>query len=310
MTLRTQISELLIENRPTLSQSSLRTYTSTLYNLNKKIFDTESIDNLKQQDTVIEFLADTPSGKRKSILSALVVLLPHHSDKYRQLMMSDNNTYQQQELSQLRTETQEQNWITQEELHRTIKSCEKEAKEYFKSFKKMTIAHMGGVQCIQNYLLLLLMSGRHMPIRRALDWSEMKHKDAGENDNELIINPSTKKNQTRFIFRRYKTDNHYGVQEVPIPTELKKILVEYLKYLKVVCPETPYLFVDNNCNKLTSVKINQRLEKIFNRKVGINSLRHSYITEKYNNLPPLEEMKKEAELFGHGLEEHLLYIRK
>ena len=80
--------------------------------------------------------------------------------------------------------------------------------------------------------------------------------------------------------------------------------------MTALCPDNEYLFIDNNCNKLTPVKINQRLNKIFGRKASVNILRHSLITEKYKNLPSLEEMKEDAERNGHTLMQELEYIKR
>jgi hypothetical protein len=52
------------------------------------------------------------------------------------------------------------------------------------------------------------------------------------------------------------------------------------KWIKV--NPTEYLLFDTNGNPLTSVKLNQRLNRIFDgRKIAINALRHSFLTTKY-----------------------------
>ena len=44
-------------------------------------------------------------------------------------------------------------------------------------------------------------------------------------------------------------------------------------------------------NPLTSVKLNQRLNKLFDgKKVGVNALRHTYLTDKYADT--MEQKKK------------------
>ena len=47
---------------------------------------------------------------------------------------------------------------------------------------------------------------------------------------------------------------------------------------------TDYLLFDANMNKLSSVKLNQRLNRIFDgKKVGVNQLRHTYLTDKFGD---------------------------
>ena len=74
---RENIRATIIENRPQLSPSSLRTYISTLFNLHK---------HLKQQhsnlawfndsiDDILDYLKDKPSQSRKSILSGALFVV-------------------------------------------------------------------------------------------------------------------------------------------------------------------------------------------------------------------------------------------
>ena len=73
---------------------------------------------------------------------------------------------------------------------------------------------------------------------------------------------------------------------VQIPTALKNIITKWIK----VNP-TDYLLFDTNMNPLTSVKLNQRLNKLFDgKKVGVNALRHTYLTDKYADT--MEQKKK------------------
>ena len=80
-------------------------------------------------------------------------------------------------------------------------------------------------------------------------------------------------------FNSYKTAKTYGLQQVELPSILKKILTKWIS----VNP-TEYLLFDANMNKLSSVKLNQRLNKIFDEKhISINALRHTYLTDKYGH---------------------------
>jgi len=64
---------------------------------------------------------------------------------------------------------------------------------------------------------------------------------------------------------------------VEVPKPLATILNAWIK----INP-TDWLLFDTNMNHLTPVKLNQRLNKIFDgKKVAINALRHSYLTGKY-----------------------------
>ena len=60
---------------------------------------------------------------------------------------------------------------------------------------------------------------------------------------------------------------------VEVPKPLQSILKKW-----ITINPTEYLLFDTNKNKLSSVKLNQRLNKIFNnKKVSINALIQSFV---------------------------------
>jgi hypothetical protein len=61
---------------------------------------------------------------------------------------------------------------------------------------------------------------------------------------------------------------------------------------------------------LTPVKRNQRLNKIFGKKVSCNILRHSFLTEKYKDIPAIKQMQETANDMGHSINEALMYVKK
>ena len=87
------IKKVLKEKRATLSESSLTTYSSTLNNLFKKEFKDTPFDVKLFDDEakIVEHLKDIPANKRKSILSALVVIT--NNGKYREMMIGDITSY-------------------------------------------------------------------------------------------------------------------------------------------------------------------------------------------------------------------------
>lgn len=298
------ITDKLKENRPTLSQSSLRTYTSILNNLYKKVYpDTEmDLSKFENQKKFLNYMKDTDGSKRKTYLSALVVLCPN-CEQYAEQMNKDGQEYKAKQKTQQKTDKQKENWVEQDELLQIITNLETEANKVF----KMKNPTMTELQVAQNYIILCLVSGKYIPIRRSLDWTELKLKNFnGENDNHLLEG----KKGWKFIFNVYKTHRFHDDQEVVIPATLKKILTKWLKLLNKVCSESEYLLIDNKCGKLTPTKITQRLNAIFGKKASINILRHSFLSEKYKNMPSLVDLQQEATAMGHSLTEHLEYIKK
>jgi hypothetical protein len=91
--------------------------------------------------------------------------------------------------------------------------------------------------------------------------------------------------KNKFVFNSYKTAKTYGQQTVVIPKPLQTIIKKWIG-----ANPTEYLLFDTNGNKLTNVKLTQRLNKIFGKKASVNQLRHTYLTDKYK---PLMEAQKE-----------------
>jgi hypothetical protein len=264
------IKEELKSKRNKLSESSLTTYSSILRNLYKKVFNDEQIklSNFNKTKQIIEYIKDVPFNKRKSILSSLVVLTD--LDEYRKLMLEDINKYNSFIKTQEKTETQQNNWIEKEQIEDVFNRLEKDAKQLY---KKQQLS-MNDLQNIQDYIIVALLSGLFIPPRRLLDFTEFRTKNIDKIDKDK----HNYYNRGSIYFNDYKTAKHYGEQSIKIPKELQSILTKWIK----INPNE-YLLFDTNNNKLNSVKLNQRLNKIFNGKVSVNNLRHSYLTDKFGD---------------------------
>jgi hypothetical protein len=72
-----------------------------------------------------------------------------------------------------------------------------------------------------------------------------------------------------------------------------------------------YLLFDNNGNKLNSVKLNQRLNKIFNGKISTNALRHSYLTDKFGDtIEKNKQIANTMEQMGSSSSQLEVYVKK
>jgi hypothetical protein len=261
------LKEELKSKRKSLSESSLTTYSSILKNLYKKVFGEGQIklDNFDKTKEIIEYIKDVPPNKRKSILSALVVLTDN--EDYRKLMLGDINKYNSFIKTQQKTDTQEANWIEKEKIAEVFDKLEKDAKQIY---KKQSLT-MNDLQSIQEYIIVALLGGLFIPPRRLLDYTEFRVKNIKKDEHNYY-------NRGSLYFNHYKTSKHYGEQSVKVPKTLQAILMKWIK-----TSPNDYLLFDNNGNKLNSVKLNQRLNKIFNGKISTNALRHSYLTDKFGD---------------------------
>jgi hypothetical protein len=260
------LKDFIQEKRPSLSNSSVTTYSSILKNLYKRVFGDGEIDTNKFHDSskILEHLKGLPANKRKTILSALVIITD--DKKYRDLMLEDIKEYNTEIGKQEKTETQKESWVEGHEVKSLWENLKRNADLLYK--KSHLTSH--DLQQIQSFIIVSLLSGLFVPPRRSKDVCDWKIKSIDKTKDNFL-------DKSSIHYNSYKTAKCYGEQVVKIPTTLKNILNKWIR----VNP-TEYLLFDSHFHPLTSVKLNQRLNKLFDgKKVGVNALRHTYLTDKY-----------------------------
>lgn len=272
----TDIKAYIKSKREGLADSSITTYASILKSLYKKVWGNETMDFAKFSDfkTITEVLKDTPPNKRKTILSALFIIT--EIPQYRSLMMEDSQAYAKEISKNKKTTTQEENWVETADVESVLAKLEKDATAIYKKQTKTP----QDLQEIQNYIIMVLLSGKYIPVRRSKDYCDFKIKSPTAEDNFLDKN--------KLVFNSYKTAKTYGQQVLTIPIKVKNILKKWID----INP-TEWLLFDTNMGKMSNVKLTQRINKIFNdKKVSVNQLRHTSITDK---LEDHQLSKKKAE---------------
>lgn len=260
------------EKRPNIGESSVKTYVSLLRALYKRVFPEDKefdVDKfMTHKNDVMDTIKDEPSNKRKTKLAALVVIT---EDKdYREMMLSDLNLVRHQTDKQEMTDTQRENWLTEDLLNKKMTELKKDANVLFSKENLNTKE----IQRIQNYVLLCLYSGQFIEPRRALDYTAMKIKEVDMDKDNYIDKKSMK-----FVFHQFKTAKSKGSQMMSIPAQLMAIIKKWL-----TVNTNDYFLIDNKGKALSSVTLNQRLNQIFDgKKISINAFRHTYLTNKFGD---------------------------
>ena len=261
------LKEYIKEKRPNLGESSVTTYNSILKNLYQKVFDSGEIDVRKFNDAeaILKYLKEyvPSSSKRKTILSALVVITD--DQEYRDLMLSDIKTYNSDISKQQKTVAQKKSWVSSEDINSLWKNLKHNADLLYKK-AELSVTDL---QQIQGFIIISLLGGIFIPPRRSLDYVKLMIKDADKEKGNYI-------DKKELVFNCYKTSKFYGTQRVVMPPVLKSILNKWCKL-----NPTPYLLFDTHMGPLSSVTLNQRINKLFKNKVSVNQLRHSYLTDNY-----------------------------
>jgi len=262
--------------RPNLSASSLKTYTSILTSLHRKCFGGDvDLDNFHDTGKVLEFLKTKPPSARKTVLSALVVL--SGLDAYRQAMGHDITAYNEEIAKQIATPAQKAAEISPDKIREIYEKLVSDTSQLWTK-KHQTVSDL---LALQDTVILALLGGMFVAPRRSLDFCAMKIKDVDKEKDNYI-------EKSHLVFNSYKTSKTYGRQEVTIPKELAAILKRWIKI-----DPCEYLLFDSHFQPLSSVKLNQRLNRIFGgRRISINALRHSYLSSKFTAYS--KEQKKVA----------------
>jgi integrase len=289
-----ELQDIFKQKKPNLSVSTLYSYCSTLRALHKRVFNDTIIDvnNFYNTDVIIESLKDKEVASRKTTYAILYSLTD--CKEYREHMIKDVETINKQIEKQEMNKKQKEAHKSQEQIREIFDRHEKDVEALY---DKATITKKDK-QIIQNYVIVAITSGIFIAPRRSLDWCEFKINNITPDSNYL--------DGDNFVFNRYKGSATKGQQIVACPPQLKNLLRRWMSI-----NENDYLLFDQYNNKLTSIKMNQRLNRIFEGTTSINALRHSYLSSKFQHLIDEEhDLVGTMTSMGSSIAQKKVYINK
>jgi hypothetical protein len=287
------LEKILREKHPSISASSVKTYSSTLRGILKQVFPKESpsLDLFQNAQTILLHYDDSPLQTKLNKLNALFSITGN--ELYRTEMLKTHELKRAETSKQVKNEKQQECSLEQSQLKELWTTLKTAADHIYKKKDRTD----DDLQILQQFILLSLMGGIFIPPRRSMDYCFFKIKNPDDNFNYLFKN--------KLVFNKYKTVKTYGRQEVAIPKELKSILTKWIKN-----NPTEWLLFDTKRQPLTAVKINQRFEKLFGKKCSVNSLRHSYLTDKYSeHIPMRREMEQDFKDMGSSMANEHTYVQ-
>ena len=282
------ISKHLRTNREKISDSSIKTYASMLSSINKKLDGEKNLEFFsKEKDRIIKYIKDsiTSFQTQKTLLSALYILtdLKEYKDFMLEICKKVNDTYKEQKMNDKQKE------------HRISFETVKDKVNSLLSMLKTNPS----LNSYELFLIAAFSSGVYAPPRRSeFAFVKIKNFDR-KTDNYLEKN--------KIVFNSYKTAKKYGSQIYELPSPLIPIVKKYLKLNK-----TDYLFPKRNSDAcMTNVDYNRTLQKIFGKTISVDNLRSIYLSEKYKNIPDLNDMQETATAMGHSIQTGLEnYVKK
>lgn len=267
------ILELLKEKG--IKDSSIKLYLSNLKRLNNNV-EPKTLTYLKNTKKILELIKDKqPNTQRTYLISICTVLSGQTAfkkayDEYFKLLKDSNDLLKN---NNTKSEKQNENWISQEEVNKIHKSYEDEVDKFIKK-KKLTEKEYN---ILLSYLILSLYC--LIPPRRSLDYIKMIiGNDSDKDFNYLDVN------NNKFIFNNFKTAGTYKCQIIDIPNNLMSIIKLYLLKRSGTKKTLPFLIKYDGEPLTTSTQITRILNKIFDKKISVSMMRAIYLTDKYKDI--------------------------
>jgi hypothetical protein len=315
------ITKLIKDKRPKLSEISVNSYVGAIKSLNKKMGGTEinNLDFLKDFKEVMKHLETHKLTTIKNKLTAIIVALDAESsdknkkiiDNYQDELKRQTETYNSFIKKQVKTQSQKDNWIEYKQLVGVANDLLK----YVKSFKNKKKLNNSEFETLMN--AVLLHTHLEYPLRN--DLSEVKIIKKPEYDkledktkeNWLVI--QEKPIKMTFYFNHFKNQKSLGSLTMPLPKKLVNLYKIYFKYNK-----SDNLLVSKkdrnspiNPNKQTKIFTNLFKQYFPDKNISSSLIRHIIISHLTKNEPTiLEKEKKEKAIetkFQHSGLEHEKY---
>jgi hypothetical protein len=297
-----------------LAPTSIKMYLRNLEKLNDDM-PLKNLNFLKEIPTIEQKLSkykeNTKRGYLISIVSALSLDKSNKQkqklyDDYYRLMMDKNKELKTVEASGEKTDTQEKNWITWEEVSSKMKELEDKVKSF--AGNKEINEHQYNV-LLQEVILALY-------YYKAPRRNEYQKMNIVKTDSGLPIDTNYLDfDKKMFIFNSYKTAKKEGQLKEEIPAELQSVITTYLKFhpllkgKKIIKGTNVPFLVYYDGKPLSQVNaITRILNKTFGKKVGSSMLRHIYLSSKYGKV--VDEMKEDANAMSHSVDMQKDYIKK
>ena len=321
-----EIKTAIKRNRPSITESSLKTY---LTNINSTANAIEAPlktvgDIVKHADAIFESTKNLKTNSRKTKLASFVVALDGESmrggsatskepvknsedtasvlKKFRAQMNLDFDEIAAKDRSQTLSESQSENYIPWDEVLERYKQLETESLPFLKA-KTLTPVQQTKLQL---YIILSLYT--QIAPRRSLDYTALKIKNIDEGaDNYIEFAKQGRGSKDYLVFNIYKNASRLGPQKVAIPKPLGLLLRKYISRLP---PGQEYLIVNGLGKPVPQNYINKSLNSFFDKKISSSMLRHIYITHQFKDVN-LDKLQSVTESLGNSnISRTLSYVHR
>lgn len=264
-----------------IRDSSKNIYLKNILRLNNGD-EVKDLNFLKDTTTIMSKLEKyKPNSKRTYLISIVSTLKDQKGfeDCFKFYYTEMMNLNKELKINNTKSESQKENWITQDEVIETFNKLLEEAKPFF-NLKKLNEEEYKKILNLIVLGLYVLQS-----VRRNKDYQLMK----------IVSNMKTVSKQpnykdfnyldlatNKFLFFNFKTSGTYHLQEVDINDELLSLIKIYLKFYPT--KKKDFLLVDYKGQPFILVNdITRILNKIFKKRIGVSLLRNIFLTDQFGD---------------------------
>ena len=291
---RDEIRAAIYNVRPNLSESSVKTYQSSLANIPRRMGRDDYESPAWFQDNIadiVDHLGDQHPARRRGILDALFAVTGDSNV----LQLGKKEAADKRDISaqQRMTDKEKESWMTWSDIMERYADVHAVA---LPLLNKRTTLSADEMQLASDFVLFSFLV--LIPPRRGLDFSAFALRDAGDDENSIV--------GKKAVFRKYKTVSSYGVQSLVMPADL----LDILKKWKRINTGHWLLWMGKSTRKPVSSDVTRRLNFIIRKGVSVNQLRHSFLTDFYNGeTPSLQEMRDVSSKMAHNVVMSMGYRR-
>ena len=295
------------EKRPNLKPNSINAYIIVLKKLNdnKEIKD---LDFLANKEEIKEKLNKLKLTTRRNYVTGILVVLQAFDatqkliDYYKNIINDLNEEYTAIMSKNNKSEKQEANWTSMEELKKVFKDLEKEVMDL--DLKNKIKIKPTEFTKLQDYLIAGLYT-LLPPIR--LDYAPMfivPSKTQAVESNNYLINSG--RNKKSFLIQEFKNVSSKGAQTINIPPKLNTIINSWLRW-----NDSNFFLLNNRKEVLSANGLGKMISRIFaptGKNITINLLRSIYISENVNvEVVKKNEMIADAMMHSTSVQQGIYY---
>jgi len=269
------------EVRPNLKPNSINAYIIVLKKLNDNK-EVDSLDFLANKEEIKEKLNKLKLTTRRNYVTGILVVLQAFDatqkliDYYKNIINDLNEEYTAIMSKNNKSQKQEANWTSMEELKKVFKNLEKEVMAL--DLKNKIKIKPTEFTKLQDYLIAGLYT-LLPPVR--LDYAPCfiipSKTQAVEGKNYLI---NSGRNRKSFFIQEFKNVSSKGAQTINIPPKLNTIINMWLKW-----NDSNFFLLNKRKEVLSANGLGKMISRIFSptgKNITINLLRSIYISENVN----------------------------